>query len=173
MKMKLPAALEPKFNDQITLELQAAHVYLQLAILADAHDLPGMAAWLRAQSEEEREHAQKFIDHVVDRGGHAVLGPLEAPGLGSDLSVQLIFKTALDHEQKVSEAIRELARAAEAEGDLPSRSLLLWFLEEQVEEEATVGQILGRLDRVGSDGAGILQIDAELGARGVESAGTA
>src|SRR5690625_6485404 len=84
--MKLPAALEPKFNDQITLELQAAHVYLQLAILADAHDLPGMAAWLRAQSEEEREHAQKFIDHVVDRGGHAVLGPLEAPGLGSDLS---------------------------------------------------------------------------------------
>src|SRR5690625_8030375 len=114
--LSLPAALGPKSNDPITPELQAAHVYLQLAILADAHDLPGMAAWLRAQSEEEREHAQKFIDHVVDRGGHAVLGPLEAPGLGSDLSVQLIFKTALDHEQKVSEAIRELGRAASAEG---------------------------------------------------------
>src|SRR5690625_3225406 len=121
--MALPAALEQKFNDQITLELQAAHVYLQLAIAADAQDLPGMAGWLRAQAEEEREHAQKFIDHVVDRGGRAVLGALHAPGLGSDLTVQEIFKTALDHEQKVSEAIRDLARAADAEGDLSSRSL--------------------------------------------------
>ncbi|MGO1183807.1 MAG: ferritin [Micrococcaceae bacterium] len=163
--MKLTDALEAKFNDQITLELQAAHVYRQLSIAADSQDLPGVASWMRAQAEEELVHAQKFIDHVVDRDNDAVIGALEAPGLSSDLSPQQIFKAALDHEQKVSESIRKLYRATEEAGDLESRPLLLWFIDEQVEEEATVSEVLGKLDRVGNDGAGVLRIDAELGSR--------
>lgn len=163
--MKLTDDLEKKFNDQITLELQAAHVYRQLSVAADTQDLPGMATWLRAQAEEELVHAQKFIDHVVDRDNDAVIGALEAPAFSNDASPHQIFKASYDHEQKVSESIRELYRAAEAAGDLESRNLLLWFLDEQVEEESTVSEILGRLDRVGNDGSGVLRIDAELGAR--------
>lgn len=168
--MKLSEGLEKKFNDQITLELQAAHLYRQLAIAADSQDLPGVASWLRAQADEEVQHAQKFIDHVVDRAGDAVIGAIEAPQVRNDFSPQQIFKASLDHEQLVSEAIRDLYRAAEDADDLGSRNLLLWFLEEQVEEESTVSEILGRLDRVGSDGTGILQIDAELAARGTAGA---
>ena len=75
------------------------------------------------------------------------------------------FKTALAHEQKVSESIRNLYRAAESEGDLDSRPLLNWFLEEQIEEEATVSEIIGRLVMIDDDGPGLLRLDEELGLR--------
>ena len=107
-------------------------------------DLPGMSAWLRHQADEEIVHANKFIDHVADRDNHPVIGAMQAPQVTAS-SVLDAFKAALAHEQKVSESIRNLYRAAEAEGDLDSRPLLNWFLEEQIEEEATVSEIVGRL----------------------------
>ena len=51
--MKMTQEMEKLFNDQITLELEASTVYRQLAIEVDAQDLPGMAAWLRHQADEE------------------------------------------------------------------------------------------------------------------------
>ena len=85
------------------------------------------------------------------------------------LSALEIFRAALAHEQKVSEAIRELYRATESAGDLNSRPLLNWFLDEQIEEEATVSEIVGQLELVGDDGSGLLRIDGRLGARPVET----
>lgn len=163
--MKLTDALLTTFNDQITLEFAANITYRQLAIEADKQDLSGMAQWLRAQADEEIVHANKFIDHVVDRGGDARIGTIEAPEVPADLTPVQIFEAALAHEEKVSEAIRELYRAAEAEGDLDSRPLLNWFIDEQIEEEATVSEIIGRLRLIGEDGSGLLSLDAELGSR--------
>lgn len=162
--MKLTDALEKAFNDQITLEFEASLVYRQLAIELELKDLPGMAAWLRHQADEEIVHANKFIDHVADRDNHPRIGALNAPSFegGSVLSV---FQTAYAHEQKVSESIRDLYRAAEAEGDLDSRPLLNWFLQEQIEEEATVAEIVGRVELINEDGPGLLRLDEELGAR--------
>ncbi|MDY6054600.1 ferritin [Micrococcus sp.] len=167
--MTFTADLIEKFNKQITLELEASMVYRQLAIAADAQDLSGMAEWLRHQADEEIVHANKFIDHVVDRGGDARIGAIAAPGVDSELTPVQIFDAALKHEQKVSEAIRELYRACDAAGDLSSRPLLNWFLEEQIEEEATVGEIRGQLERVGDDGSGVLRIDARLAQRPAET----
>ncbi|MBM7815735.1 ferritin [Brevibacterium paucivorans] len=163
--MKLADALEVKFNEQITLEFEASMTYRQLAVVADAQSFPGMAQWLRAQADEEIVHANKFIDHVVDRGGHAQIGDIPAPKVGAELKPVDIFKAALAHEEKVSEAIRELYRAADAQGDLDSRPLLNWFLNEQIEEEATVGEIVDQLVLAGDDGNGLLRLDAELGSR--------
>lgn len=163
--MKLNEALEAKFNEQITLEFAADVTYRQLAIVADAQSLPGMAQWLRAQADEEIVHANKFIDHVVDRGGNPQIGDIPAPKVAVDLAPVDIFKAALAHEEKVSNAIRELYRATEAEGDLDSRPLLNWFVDEQIEEEATVGEIVDQLTIVGNDGDGLLRLDAQLGAR--------
>ena len=95
------------FNDQITLELTADMTYRQLAIEADAQDLSGMAAWLRHQADEEIVHANKFIDHTLDRGSHPRIGTIEAPEVEAGLSALEIFQAALAHEEKVSEAIRE------------------------------------------------------------------
>ena len=82
-------------------------------------------------------------------------------------SVLDAFEAALAHEEKVSESIRNLYRLAEAEGDLDSRPLLNWFLEEQIEEEATVKEIVGRVTMIKDDGPGLLRLDEELGARPV------
>ena len=164
--MKLSETLENAFNAQITLELQASLVYRQLAIELEIMDLPGMAAWLRHQADEEIVHANKFIDHVADRDNHPRIGATSAPSptVGSVLDA---FEAALAHEERVSASIRDLYRLAESEGDLDSRPLLNWFLEEQVEEEATVKEIVGRLKMIDDDGPGLLRLDEELGARPV------
>ena len=167
--MKLSDALAQKFNDQITLEFEASMTYRQLAIEADNLDLPGMALWLRHQADEEIVHANKFIDHVTDRDTHAKIGAIAAPKVKGAMTAKKIFEAALKHEEKVSEAIRELYRAADADGDLDSRPLLTWFISEQIEEESTVSEIIGRIDHAGGDGNGLLRIDDELGKRPAES----
>ena len=169
MPMKMSNDLEKKFQDQITLEFAASITYRQLAIEADEQDLPGIAAWLRHQADEEIVHANKFIQHVSDRGNHAEIGALSEPGVKPGLSVLEIFEAALAHEEKVSEAIRELYRSADKEGDYDSRPLLNWFVDEQIEEEATVSEIIGRVKLIGDDGSGLLRLDAELGSRPTES----
>lgn len=168
--MKLTADLETTFNQQITLEFEASLVYRQLAIEADEQDLSGVARWLRHQADEEIVHANKFIDHVVDRGNHASIGAISAPSVARGLSPLEIFEASLDHEQRVSNAIRDLYRQTDAAGDLDARPLLNWFVDEQIEEEATVSEIIGRIRLIGNDGAGLLRLDAELGSRAVGTA---
>ncbi|MDF0532610.1 ferritin [Tsukamurella sp. 8F] len=160
--MKMPETLEEKFNDQITLEFEASLVYRQLAIEMELRDLPGIAHWLRAQSEEEITHAHKWIDHLTDRDNHPKIGAVPAPKV-EVATVLDAFEIALQHEQRVSEAIRDLYRAAM--DDIDSKQLIQWFAGEQVEEEATVSEIVGRLKLIDNDGPGLLRIDTELASR--------
>lgn len=162
--MELTGKLADAFNDQVTLEIQASLVYRQLAIEMDLLDLPGISGWFRAQAEEELAHAHKFIDHMTDRDAHPVIGPMQAPGVVVN-SVQGAFEAAILHEKKVSNSIRDLYRLAQNEGDIDSIPLLNWFVTEQLEEEATVGEIIGRVRLIGDDGPGLLRLDSELGAR--------
>lgn len=163
--MKMSDTLEQAFNAQITLEFRASIVYRQLAIEMDDMNLPGISQWFRHQADEETVHANKFIDHVSDRGNHAVIGTIEGPSTTPITSVLQCFQAALAHEQKVSASIRDLYRTAQSEDDLDSRPLLDWFLSEQIEEEATVDEIIGRLKLVDNDGPGLLRFDSELSAR--------
>ena len=80
-------------------------------------------------------------------------------------SVLDAFEAALAHEERVSASIRDLYRLAESEGDLDSRPLLNWFLEEQIEEESTVKEIVAQVKMIDDDGPGLLRLDEELGAR--------
>ena len=162
--MRMNNDLEQRFNAQITLEFEASMVYRQLAIEMDVQDLTGAASWLRHQADEEIVHANKFIDHVADRDNHPRIGQINAPQVAAD-SMKAAFEAALAHEQKVSAAIRDLVRAAESEGDLDSRPLLNWFLSEQIEEESTVSEILGRIELTADDGPGLLRLDEDLAQR--------
>src|SRR5699024_1847829 len=85
--MKINEALSQAFDDQITLELQAAIVYRQLSIEMAVRDLPGMASWFAAQSAEELDHAEKFTEHVLDRGNHPQIGDIAAPKVTVDSPV--------------------------------------------------------------------------------------
>ena len=162
--MRLSDTMSTAISDQVTLELTASMVYLQLAIELENQDLTGMSSWMRAQAEEEQVHAAKFISHALDRGAAPQIGTIETPSFAGKSPVEL-FEAALAHEEKVSEAIRELYRTAQSEGDLDIVPLLNWFVDEQLEEEATVGEIVGRLTIVGDDGSGLLRMDSQLGSR--------
>ena len=162
--MELTGKLEEAFNRQVTLELEAAITYRQLAIEMDLMDLPGLAAWFKAQAGEELEHRDKFIEHMVDRGAHPVFQAIPASSVQVS-NVLEAFEASLAHEVKVSAAIRDLYRIALETGDIDALPLLNWFVDEQVEEEATVSGIIGRIKRVGGDGSGLLALDRELGSR--------
>ncbi|MBG6084320.1 ferritin [Zhihengliuella flava] len=162
--MELTGKLETAFNEQVTLELEASVVYRQLAIAMDAKDLPGIAGWFRAQSDEEIVHAEKFIAHMSDRSAQAQIGDIAAPKVTANTVLEA-FEASLAHEEKVSESIRGLYRLAHEVGDIDSVPLLHWFIDEQLEEEASVGEIIGRVKLIGEDGNGLLRLDAELGSR--------
>lgn len=162
--MKMSDQLAEKFNRQIDLELASSIAYLQMAAYFDSRSLPGMASWMRIQSEEERAHGLKFFDHVLDRGNRIALGAGEAPKTDFSSAVDA-FETALAQEQRVSESISGLYAAALADGDSASFSMLQWFLEEQIEEESTVSDIVEQLKLIGNDGGALLLLDRELGQR--------
>ena len=124
----------------------------------------GMRDWFRAQADEERTHAAKFAEHLLDREARVDLTDIELPSLKIATPLDA-FEAALAHEQKISEMIRNLARVADETGDIDSRSLINFFLAEQIEEESTVNDIIDWIKTVGNDGSGLLRIDAKLGGR--------
>ncbi|KAB1645073.1 ferritin [Gulosibacter chungangensis] len=162
--MKIDQKYAEAINKQITLEHTASLVYRQLAVDMEAIDLTGFSAWFQAQAEEELEHAAKFTQYLLDRDYHPVLGTVDLPGTTVETALDA-FKASLAHEEKVSEAIRNLYRVADEVGDIDSRPMLHWFIDEQVEEESTVSEIIGRIEILDGDGSGLLNLDKELGQR--------
>ena len=156
--------LQTLLNDQVISEYGASMVYTQLAFEMDNLSFPGMRDWFFKQAEEEREHAQKFAEHLLDRGYRVELEDIQVGSVKAATPLDA-FEASLAHEQKVSEQIREIARTADAAGDLDSRGLINWFLEEQVEEESSVSEIIDQLKLVGNDGSGLLRVDGSLAQR--------
>ena len=162
--MPISTNLETAFNEKINLELASSYAYLQMAAFLDEENLPGMSAWMRLQAEEERLHAMKFFDFVLEREGHVELNSIPAPGLSLDTALSA-FEASLSHERKVTAAINNLYALATDERDFASYPLLNWFVEEQIEEEATVGLIVEQLKMIGEDRTALLMLDRELGVR--------
>jgi ferritin len=156
--------IQDALNSQLNLELESSYAYLAMAAFFESTSLPGMASWMRVQSDEERAHAMKLFDHVCDRGGTVVLAPIEQPTLKFDTPVGA-FEAALGHEQKVTRAINSLYRLAHDEQDYPSQVLLQWFITEQVEEEKTAQQAVDQLRLAGKDPSALLMLDQMFGQR--------
>ncbi|EPD69785.1 hypothetical protein HMPREF1219_01117 [Corynebacterium pyruviciproducens ATCC BAA-1742] len=160
--MAINAQLLDVINEQVNAEWQAALIYQQLSYEMDTLSLPGLRDWFAGHAVEEQGHAQKFAQHLLDRSEKVALHTIEVPSLTINSALDA-FKAAYEHEKKVSDMIRNLANVADEVNDLDSRSLINFFLDEQIEEEATVSEIVDQLELVGTDGSGILRIDARLG----------
>jgi ferritin len=160
----LGAALHDALNEQIRHEFYSAYLYLAMAAYFDGVNLPGFAHWMRKQSEEEQQHALKFFDYVSNRGGRPRLQAIEAPPaeFGSPLGA---MQQTLAHEQRVTAMIHRLYQQAIEERDFPTQTFLHWFIDEQVEEEKTVGDIVALLQMVGEHGAALLILVHRLGQR--------
>ena len=162
--MMIPKKMEAAFSEQVKFELESAYIYLAMAAYFDAEGFPGMGQWMRAQVQEEVTHAMRFYQHIVERGGHVKLHPLAMPP--QDWKSPLAaFEAAYEHEQFITGKIDGLVKLAQAEGDHGSSTMLQWFVDEQVEEEASSSKIVQDLKLVGNDGRGILMLDRELGSR--------
>jgi ferritin len=162
--MALDQKLEAALNAQVTMEYGAAYTYFGMSAWLEAEGLPGMARWMRAQADEELVHAEKLSKFVLDRGGRVDLGPIKAPT--SDFATSIdVFNKSLEQERAVTAAINDLYAMAVDLRDFASIPLLDWFVAEQVEEEATVQQIIDDLGRAGDAGHTVLMLDRELGAR--------
>ena len=154
-------------NNQINHEFHAAYLYLAMAGHFELESLNGFGQWMRAQAREEVEHAMRLFDFMLQRGERVDLDEIAAPDAEFDSPVS-IFRAALEHERKVTGLIHELYELASEEKDYPTRLELQWFIQEQVEEEDSVGSMVAQLEMAGENRAALLMLDRTLGDRGGE-----
>jgi ferritin len=158
-----PVVLEA-LNQQINAELSASYEYLAMSAWCISQNLYGSAKWLRLQSQEEYGHGMKLFDFLLARGGEVMLKAMTAPTQKYS-SLHNIFDRALKQEQSVSQMIDSLYELAFKEKAYSATVELQWFLMEQVEEEKSAREIVAKLSMIGTDPAGLLDFDRELGSR--------
>lgn len=156
--------MEKALNEQINKEFYSSYLYLSMSAYAQSIGLPGLANWLKVQSQEEITHANKFFDYVHERGARVILSAIDdVPNeFGSVIE---LFEKVLEHEQLVTESINQLTDVAIELSDHATRSMLMWFVDEQVEEEANVTEILDKLKLVEGRGQGLFMMENEFASR--------
>ncbi len=151
-------------NEQLKWEMYSANLYLAMSAYFSDVGLPGFANWMRIQYREETDHALKFYDFVLSRGGAAKLSAIDEPPSQWANALDA-FKMAAAHEAEVTRRINELVHLAKDEHDFATDIFLQWFVTEQIEEEESVKNIIDRLKLVNGEGQGLLMLDAEAGSR--------
>ena len=151
-------------NERINRELYSEYLYISMQAWFADQNLDGMANWMDAQGKEERFHAMKFFNYLVERGARVKLKAIAEPTFEFDNPLKA-FKMALEHEQFITKSINQLMDLAIKDNDHATRSFLQWYVDEQVEEEASVDRIMNMLKLVGDNGHGIMMIDRELAQR--------
>ena len=134
-------------NEQIGREYAAAHQYTAIGAFYDVATYPNLARFFYAQAGEEREHATKMVDYLVESGAAPALGEIPAPRGQFDDHVAPI-RTALEQERANTVAINELFEAARDTRDRASEVFLHWFISEQVEEESAMESLLEVAERL-------------------------
>ncbi|MHC4525636.1 MAG: ferritin [Planctomycetota bacterium] len=152
------------FNSQINAETYSAYLYWSMSAALERMNLPGFASWMRVQAQEEMSHAMKFYGHIIERDGAVVLTAIDAPPT-EWTSVKVVFEEALAHEKKVTGMINGLMDLTIAEKDHAGSMFLQWFVTEQVEEEATASDVLGKLGIAGGTAGGLYMLDKEMAGR--------
>lgn len=160
----LSKKMEDALNEQINAELWSAYLYLSMGMQFENAGLNGVANWFKVQFQEEQAHAEIFMNFVNQRGGRVLLKPIAA--VDTDWATPLdAFKATLAHEQKVTAMINNLYSIAEEEKDYATRERLVWFVNEQVEEEDSAQELIDKFTLIGNDGMGLYTLNQELAAR--------
>ena len=132
-KIMLSKKMEAEFNAQINKEMYSAYLYLSMSTYCAGVGCCGYASWLKAQANEDMEHAMKMYDYVLERGGEVVLEAIEKPQAAWS-SIIDVCENVLKHEQYVTSCINHLMEVAIEEKDYAANSFLTWYVNEQIEE---------------------------------------
>jgi ferritin len=145
-------------NRQVEREGYSSNLYLAMASWAENNGLAGVAGWLYIQADEERLHMLKFIKYINERGGKAIMPALKQPP-ADFRNVKEVFTEVLKHEEFVTASINEIVAVTLEEKDFNTHNFLLWFVMEQVEEEASAKAILDKLNLLGESNMYLLDRD--------------
>ncbi len=156
--------IEEALNKHLNAEFYSSYLYYSMSAYFHSINLEGMANWMKIQTQEELAHAAMFNDYIVERGGRVILTAIEAPQIEWE-SPLAAFEAAYAHEQHVTELINKLVDLSLQESDHATNAFLQWFVNEQVEEEATADGIVQKLKLIKGDGPGIFMIDQQLSQR--------
>lgn len=156
--------LEKAFNDQINAELYSEYFYLSMVAYFERMNLQGFKNWMNVQVQEEHAHAMGMFDYLQERGGKVTLQAIEAPKTDWESPLE-VFEDVLKHEQLVTSKINALTDVADEVKDRAAVSFLDWYIKEQVEEEANVGNVLKTLKLICNDKNCLYMLDKELAAR--------
>ncbi|MDR1796958.1 MAG: ferritin [Clostridiales Family XIII bacterium] len=151
-------------GDQLNAEFYSAYLYLAMSAEMDNAGFKGFANWLYVQAQEERAHAAHMFQYIVDRGAVPSFGPIE--GIKGDFSTPVkVFDRVLKHEQNVTKSLNSIATIAQAENDHATYQFVMWYVNEQVEEEDNADEYLTRLKLSEGNISAIYNLDTILAAR--------
>ncbi|MBU1078593.1 MAG: ferritin [Spirochaetes bacterium] len=165
--MVINKKIQEAINKQINRELYSSYLYLSMASYFEAIGLKGFGTWMKVQAKEEVAHAMKFYSYLFERAGKVTLLDVEAPPATWKSPLDA-FKNAYEHEKKVTEMIDNIMKIARTENDYATETMLGWFIDEQVEEEASALEIVGMLEMIKDTKTGLFMLDSKLGQRGSE-----
>jgi ferritin len=141
-------------NEQIANEFAAHQQYVACAVYYDSQALPRLAGFFYRQALEERDHAMMMVQFLLDTDAQIQIAGVAAPSTQFD-DVVAPIALALEQERRVSEQINMLAATARQEGDYTSEQFMQWFIREQIEEVATMTNLLRVAERSRQDEADI------------------
>lgn len=145
----LSKKIEDILNAQVEKEGYSSNLYLSMASWAETKGYAGITKWLYAQAEEEKEHMLKLVGYINERGGHAIIPSFKQPPVDHD-TVPEMFKAVLKHEQFITKSINEIVELCVQVKDHTTHNWIQWFVAEQIEEEASVNEILDKLNLLDS-----------------------
>ena len=160
----LSQKLHDAINAQINAELWSAYLYLAMSLDAENKGYKGVANWFYVQFQEEQAHARIFMNYLNSREAKVTLLPIEeVPATWN--SVLDMYKQTLEHEKKVTSLINNLAFIANEDRDFASINRLVWFIDEQVEEEESAREMIATVEAVEDNKYGMYMLDKELATR--------
>ena len=160
----LSKQLHDALTAQINAEMWSAYLYLSMSMDAEAKGLKGVANWFYVQFQEEQDHARILMNYILSRNAEVRLQPIAEVRTSWDSPLEM-FRDTLEHEQKVTAMINNLAAIAAGDKDYASSNMLVWFIDEQVEEEESAREMIGACEAVEGNKFGLYMLDKELAAR--------
>ncbi len=149
--MLITSEMNNALNEQIGNEFGASLQYVAIAAYFDHENLPVLARRFYTQATEERDHAMRIVKYVLDVDGRVAIPDIPAPK--SDFaSAEEAVRLSVDWEMTVTDQIKGLMDLADKQNDRLTRNFLEWFINEQVEEVASMGQLLSMVRRAGESG---------------------
>lgn len=157
--MMISPTLTKAINQQIGNEFGASLQYLSIAGYFQAQKLTLLSKLFFEQSDEEKEHALKFVHYVLDTQGKLEIPTVASPK-ATFANAEEAVKAALTWEKEVTEQIKKLMDIANEEGDYLAQNFLQWFIDEQLEEVNKMDQLLSVIHRAGEKN--LLMVEAYL-----------